>query len=349
VSNNVSNARSPLVSVVIVNYNSGPALTDCIKSVLNSKYFNMELIVVDNASDDDSVQRAEALGLHVTILRNPVNLGFSRGGNAGIAKAKGEFVVIMNPDTLVDPAWLSCLVDAAGRYPHAAFLQPKILLMDNPHLLNSAGNMIHIAGFGVCRGIGKLDAEPFHTEAEVCYSSGACTLARKDALARIGLLDELFFAYGEDKDWGWRALMMGWHSIYIPSSKILHKWSPTLGHSPEKFYLLELERALSIWKNYSRRTLVLLAPVLILVEASVLLYAAVKGWLEEKIRSYADLLRVQHVVEERRRSIQTQRVVRDSVVLERFVTEMEHPYMGAASTVLNRLITPIFNRVKKSI
>lgn len=348
-SNDVPNTRGPLVSVVIVNYNSGTGLTNCVASVLNSKYYNKELIVVDNASDDDSVECLKALDLQVKILRNPVNLGFSRGGNAGIVKAKGEFVVIMNPDTIVDPAWLSCLVDAADRYPRAAFFQPKILLMDDPHVLNSAGNMIHIAGFGVCRGIGRLDAEPFRKEGEICYTSGACTLARREALAEIGPMEELFFAYGEDKDWGWRALMMGWHSVYVPSSKTLHKWSPTLGHTPRKFYLLEFERVLSVCKNYSRRTLVLLAPALILVEVSVLLYAAVKGWLTEKIQSYADLIRIRRVVAERRRSVQTRRVIGDHAVIERFVAEIEHPYMGAAGAVFNQLIVSILNQVRSSI
>jgi hypothetical protein len=348
-SRRLSNARVPPVSIVIVNYNSGASLVDCIKSLLSSEYSNKELIVVDNASDDDSVQRVEALDLHVKILRNPVNFGFSRGGNAGIVRAKGEFVVIMNPDTIVDPAWLSGLVDAAERYPHAAFFQPKILLMDDSRLLNSAGNMIHIAGFGVCRGIGRSDEEPFQKEAEVCYTSGACTLARAEALSRIGLMDELFFAYGEDKDWGWRALMAGWQSVYVPSSRILHKWSPTLGYSPRKFYLLEFERVLSVFKNYSRRTLVLLSPALILVEISVLLYAAVKGWLTEKIQTYADLIRIREVLAERRRSIQTRRVIADRDVVGKFVTEIEHPYIGVTGVVFNRLILLILTQVSKSI
>jgi hypothetical protein len=348
-SRGLSNARVPHVSIVIVNYNSGASLVDCIKSLLSSEYSNKELIVVDNASDDGSVQRVEALDLQVKILRNPVNFGFSRGGNAGIVRAKGEFVVIMNPDTIVDPAWLSGLVDAAERYPHAAFFQPKILMMDDPRFLNSAGNMIHIAGFGVCRGMGRVDAEPFQTETEVCYGSGACTLARVEALTQIGPMDELFFAYGEDKDWGWRALMAGWQSIYVPSSKILHKWSASVGHGARKFYLLEFERILSVCKNYSRRTLVLLAPVLILVEISVLLYAAVKGWLTKKIQTYADLIRIRQDVAARRRSIQMRRVIGDGAIIKRFVTEIEHPYMGVAGSVFNRLILSIFTQVKKSI
>jgi GT2 family glycosyltransferase len=159
-------------------------------------------------------------------------------------------------------------------------------------------------------------------------------------------MDRLFFAYGEDKDWGWRGLMMGWQSMYVPSSRILHKWSPVLGHSPTKFYLLEFERILSICKNYSKRTLLVLAPLLFLVEVSVLLHAIIKGWLPEKVRSYSDLLRARAVVMRARRSIQSRRLVHDSAFVRGFATEIEHPYVGSAAPVLNRLVAWIFAGLK---
>jgi hypothetical protein len=339
----------PLVSVVIVNYNSGHYLAACVRSVASSAYPKKELIIVDNASEDDSVTQAEAFYPEGEIVRNSSNLGYSGGCNTGIAKAKGEFVVLMNPDTVVDQRWLDALVDAAVRHPRAAFFQPKILMMDDQRILNSAGNMIHVAGFGICRGIGTLNREQFQTEAEVCYASGACTFARMEALREIGRMDDLFFAYGEDKDWGWRGLMMGWQSIYVPSSRILHKWSPTLGYGSRKFYLLEYERVLSVWKNYSRRTLLLLAPLLILVEASVLVYATFKGWLAEKVRSYSDLLRLRGPLTRRRRLIEARRVIDDAAIVGRFVTEIEHPYVGPAGLILDRLAAWVFARVKNSI
>lgn len=339
----------PLVSVVIVNYDSGAYLVDCVRSLVNSTYPNLELIVVDNASDDDSVTRVEALYEHVEVIRNPVNVGYSKASNIGIANANGEFVVIMNPDIVVDRDWLNGLLDAAHRHPRAAFFQPKILLMDDPHILNSAGNMIHIAGFGICRGIGTLDSERFQAESQICYASGACVLARLEGLLEIGPMEELFFAYGEDKDWGWRALMMEWQSVYVPSSRILHKWSPSLGRSPEKFYFLEFERLLSIWKNYSKRTLILLTPIFLVVEISVLLYALARGWLGEKIRSYADLVRMRCVISEKRTIIQNHRRVPDRFLVNRFVTKFEHPYVGRVGFVLDRLISIIFTHVRDSI
>ena len=94
----------PLVSVVIVNYNSGTYLEACVRSVVHSTYPRKELIIVDNASNDGSVTEVEALYPEASIVRNPVNLGYSGAGNIGIAKARGEFVVVMNPDTIVDRA-----------------------------------------------------------------------------------------------------------------------------------------------------------------------------------------------------------------------------------------------------
>jgi hypothetical protein len=336
----------PLVSVVIVNYNSGTHLEACLRSIAHSTYPRKELIIVDNASNDGSVTQVEALYPEASIVRNSTNLGYSGAGNIGIARAKGEYVVVMNPDTVVDRRWLDGLVDAAHRYPRAAFFQPKILLMDDRRMLNSAGNMIHVAGFGVCRGIGSLDEGRFEEEVEVCYASGACVLARREALLEIGPMDRLFFAYGEDKDWGWRGLMMGWQSMYIPSSRILHKWSPVLGHSPRKFYYLEFERILSIWKNYSRPTLLILAPLLFLVEVSVLLHAIFNGWLPEKLRSYSDLLKIRRALKSGRRSLQARRLIHDGTVVRGFVTEIEHPYVGSMGPVLNQLVTWMFARLK---
>jgi GT2 family glycosyltransferase len=339
----------PLVSVVVVNYNSGPYLTECIRSVMHSTYPMKELIIVDNASSDDSMDQVEALCPEAKVIRNSVNLGYSLACNIGIEEAKGEFVAVMNPDTIVDQSWLDRLVDAAGRYPRAAFFQPKILLMDDQHILNSAGNMIHVAGFGICRGIGAPDEERFAEETSVCYASGACTLTRVKALREIGPMDRLFFAYGEDKDWGWRGLMMGWQSIYVPSSIVLHKWSLILGHSPRKFCFLEFERILSIWKNYSGRTLLILAPILLLVEGSVFLHATFTGWLPQKIRSYSDLIRVLPVAAKQRRSLQARRVINDGAVVRRFVTEIEHPYVGSVAPVLNKLVAKMFALLKASI
>jgi hypothetical protein len=339
----------PPISIVVVNYNSGRYLTNCVESILESTYSKKKVVVVDNASQDESVGKMLNKYPQVKVVLNQSNVGYAAAGNVGIKSTKGSFVVIMNPDTLVEPTWLEELVKATQRFPRGAFFQPKILLMDNPRILNSAGNLIHIAGFGICRGLGALDSEEFQKESDVCYVSGACTLIRREALREIGPLEELFFAYGEDKDWGWRASMMGWQSVYVPSARILHKWSLTLGRTPNKFYLLEFERLLSFVKNYSKRTLLLLMPVFFIVELWVMCHAIVNGWFLEKIQSYVDLFGARTLVLQKRRIIQKHRAVSDRVLIRRFVATIEHPYLGPAAGVLNRLTSRIHALVANSI
>jgi len=338
----------PFVSIIVVNYNSGQYLTNCVRSIMASTYPKKNLVIVDNASQDHSVEKMLSEFPNVKLIVNRYNLGYAAAGNAGIKSTNDNFIVVMNPDIFVESTWLEELVKAADRIPRGAFFQPKILLMDNPRVLNSAGNMIHIAGFGICRGIGAYDTEEFQ-ESEVCYTSGACMLIRREALQEIGPLEDLFFLYGEDKDWGWRALMMGWQSIYVPSSRTLHKWGSSLGETPRKFYLLEFERLASISKNYSKRTLLLLMPVIVTVELWVLVYAALMGWLGEKLQSYVDLFRDRSLIIERRSVIQKGRVVADRALVKRFVTRIEHPYLGPAADVLNQLTSRMHRIVANSI
>jgi len=339
-------APYPLVSVVIVNFNSGDYLVNCVASVTAAEYPRKEVLVVDNASSDNSVATMLARFPQLHVVQREVNSGYAAAANLGIGFTKGEFIVTMNPDTLVDDRWLHELVEATYRHSHGAFFQPKILLMNNHRVLNTAGNMIHVAGFGIARGIGQLDTEEYK-EGEICYASGACVLARRKALQEIGLMEELFLAYGEDKDWGWRASMMGWQSIYVPSSKILHDWNAAL--RPGKFYLLEFERQLSIWKNYAKRTLVLLLPVLLSVETSVLLYALTKGRFREKIKSYADLIRLRRLIIERRNTTQERRRFSDRFLISRFTTETKHPYVSAGRIVLERFVGLLFELVRNGI
>jgi GT2 family glycosyltransferase len=310
-------------------------------------YEEIELVVVDNASTDGSVAKMSAAFPDVCVVRNRVNLGYAAAVNTGIALTKGEFIVIMNPDTLVEGRWLDPLLSAASRYPRGAFFQPKLLLMSDRQVLNSAGNMIHIAGFGLCRGIGTLDSRSFQPESEICFASGACTFIRREALREIGPVEELFLAYGEDEDWGWRASMMGWQSIYVPSSQIFHNWRPTL--RPGKFHLLEFGRLLSVLKNYSGRTLLLLTPLLILVESSVLLYAARNGLLREKIQSYVSLILIRRDLSTRRQRVQEGRIVSDRILMGKFVKQIQHPYVGRRIRVVNRLVSSMWAVVANSI
>jgi hypothetical protein len=324
------------VNVVVLNYNGGTLVQNCLRSLFDTRFSSFDVTVVDNASTDGSPEEIAVRFPAVRIIRLSRNLGYSAANNIGIRSTAGQYAALLNSDTEVEPEWLANLVQVAERTPKAAFLQPKILLLGNHAILNSAGNEIHVAGFGICRGIGTADSGQYDKVESVGYASGACVLISRETLKDIGLLDEIFFAYGEDKDWGWRARMLGYRSIYVPTARVYHRWSAVLGSSPTKMYYLELERLISIWKNYSKGTIILLAPLLLLIELAVLFHAAKSHWLSYKIRAYAHAL-AQRAEVARRRKLLSKRKISDITIIRGFVSDLQHPYIGALAEPLSRI------------
>ncbi len=325
------------VNIVITNRNGGTLVQNCLRSVFGTKFFSFDVTVIDNASNDGSPERIAERFSEVKLIRLPRNLGYAAANNIGIQTGSGEYVVLLNSDTEVEPEWLSNMVQVAEGTPDIAFLQPKILFLDRPAMLNSAGNEIHIAGFGVCRGIGTPDLGQYDNVESIGYASGACVMVSRSALEKIALLDEIFFAYGEDKDWGWRAKMLGYRSMYVPTARVYHRWSAVLGRSPVKMYYLELERLISIGKNYSKRTIVLLAPILLMVEIAVLLHAITGRWLTYKILAYAHTLAMREEIAERRKQLSLNRRISDRILIREFTTDLRHPYVGMIAEPLNRI------------
>jgi len=330
------------VSVVIVSHNSGEFLPRCLESILRSDYPLKELIVVDNASIDGSIEEAKKRFPEIKVIQNQDNLGYSRAANKGVLASSGSLIALINPDTLVKENWLKELVQASTRHPRSAFFQPKIMLLNKPGYINSAGNMIHVAGFGICRGLGEYDKGQYNSEENVSFASGACVLVRRDALHEIGMCDDLFFMYMEDLDWGWRGKMLGWESTYVPSSVIHHEWGETSAVSRKKFYYLELGRMIVLAKNLTFRSLLALSPILIICDIAVLISALLNRWFPEKIQSYASLLKLVSEIIEKRRKLMEQRRIPDKMILKSFVTELRHPYVGVAGIGLGRFCNMLF-------
>ncbi len=329
--------QSPVASVIVVNYNGGRLLENCLRSLFETKFTPIEVIVVDNGSTDGSADLVAFRFPSAKLIRLPRNEGYSVANNLGIRAARGEYLVLLNSDIEVNPEWLSILVKVAQQKPEVAFLQPKILFLEKGDTINSAGNEIHFAGFGICRGIGVRDLGQYDRSEEIGYASGACVMVSRKALDEIGLLDEIFFAYGEDKDWGWRAKMMGYTSMYVPAARVYHKWSAVLGWSPKKMYYLELERLVSVLKNYAKRTFIILAPILLLVELAVLLHAAAKGWLSYKILAYVHTFSLREEIKKRRNELSQKKRVPDGLLIREFVFQLQHPYVRRLALPLNAI------------
>ena len=314
-------------------------LKECLDSVFLTNYPRYDVIVIDNGSIDTSCAVIERDFPNVKLIKLRENLGFSKGNNLGILHSKADFVVLLNNDTLVSPSWLSELMQEAKKN-HDCFYQPKILLSENKRI-NSAGNYIQLLGFAFPRGLDKPDIGQYEGVHEVSYASGACVLASKDFIQKIGLLDEDdLFSYYEDVNWGWRALMLGYSSIYVSSSVIYHKWGGSYGNtlSEKKFFLIERARLATLYRNYDAKTLACLFPALLAVEMIMLLFSFKKGFASKKIRAYSDLIKAKKVLSYQKRQLLKNRKRSDKAILNHFTNGFFHPYLGTLSNPINKCL-----------
>jgi GT2 family glycosyltransferase len=337
---------NPRVSVVILNYNGAEVLERSVSSVLRSQYPKLEVIIVDNGSLDDSAIRVSSK-YPVKVVRSPRNLGYCAGNNLGMSICNGEYFLLLNNDAFVDQNCISKLVQSAIRNGPGMF-QPKLLYSERTDRINSSGNLISITGIGFCRDAGQLDWNGSSSDEQVSYASGACLLVSRKIVERIGQLDPVLFAYHDDLDWGWRALICGAKSMYVPSATAYHvdghTWKRTSKYSQ---YLMERNRLFVLFKNYSGRSLLLLSPVLITTEIGVLLMALCRKWLPDKIRAYVWLLTVRKYLKEQRKLVQRRRKVPDKDVCSHFVANVRHPDLGGLIIPVNVLCNAYWRIVRR--
>ncbi len=235
--------RRPFVSAIVVNYNGKRYLDDCLSSLAAQDYprDQYEMIVVDNGSSDGSVEAIRARFPTVRLIPLSRNRGFAAANNEGFRQAKGDYLALLNNDTLVDRHWLSALVDAIGVQPTIGATTSKILFKDDPGRINNVGLVLCRDGSGADRGYGERDEGQFDEPAEVFAGCGASVLLRRTMLDDVGSFDECLFMYYEDLDLFWRARLRGWTVCYAPRSVVYHVHC---GSSVEgsSFFLYHAER-----------------------------------------------------------------------------------------------------------
>lgn len=272
----IKNAN-PLVSVVILNWNGKKFLQDYLSSLQNQTYQNIEIILVDNGSTDDSAFFVKNTFPNVIILENKKNLGFADGNNKGIRIAKGKYVFVLNNDTKTDEDCIKILVETAENDGKIGMWAPKILSIENPALIDSVGMNIYPDGLARGRGRNETDKGQYDKVEEIFFPSACAVLYRKEMLDEIGLFDEKFFAYCEDTDLGIRARLAGWQSLAVPKAIIYHHYSGTIGkYSETKAFLTERNHFFVAIKNFPLR-LILLLPFYTILRYIFIIYGILKN------------------------------------------------------------------------
>ncbi len=223
----------PRVLIVVVNWNGKQVTLDCLASLRAISYRNKEIVLVDNASTDDSVQAIANLHPGLTILRMKQNLRFAGGNNAGIGYALdhgADMVLLLNNDTVVDVDFLSPMVTRMCNDDRCGMVVPKILYFDRPDTIWFAGGIISMwTGTMKHVGIREKDRGQHDTAGTTAYATGCCVLTRKDAVEKVGTLDESYHMYTEDADWSLRMRRAGYTIAYEPQARVWHKLSVSAG------------------------------------------------------------------------------------------------------------------------
>lgn len=313
---------APTVGVVVLAWQAQPYLADCIASILDSTGVDIRIALVDNgchAEDLDAVPDDE----RIRGIAPGRNTGFAGGCNLGVEALGTEFVALVNSDCIVAPDALALLVAEASR-PGVGPVMAGIRLAEPPHLINSAGNPVHLIGLSWAGDMNRPETrtEPY----DVTGASGACVLMLGSVWKTLGGFDEEYFAYLEDTDMSLRAWRLGLAVRCVPAAIALHHYE--FSRNPFKMYLLERNRLMMISTLWSRRALVLLAPVLLVSEVLLAGYAVSAGWGGGKVRGWVWLWRHRHHIAERRRMVQAECREPDAVWMQHLTADFDPSAIG---------------------
>ncbi len=252
-------AEKPLVSIITVNYNGLAYLAPLFNSLRKVTYPSLEIIMVDNASTDNSVAYTRTYFPEVKIVENKENYMFARGNNEGIQAAQGEIICLLNNDVVVDPGFIEPVVEAFMADEELSICQPKVLTLDQPEQFEyagAAGGFIDRYGYPFLRGrlffTLEEDEGQYDTDIDLFWASGAAFFVRKSVLESSGGLDENFVMHMEEIDLCWRTRLLDGKIRCITAARIWHKGGGTLAaENPRKVYWNYRNNIFLLVKNLS--------------------------------------------------------------------------------------------------
>jgi GT2 family glycosyltransferase len=318
------------LSVVVVAYNSGAVLPAALAALRDQLDAGDELIVVDNASTDDTLAVVREAAPAATVVRNERNAGFAAAANAGARASAGELLVFLNPDATPAPGFARAirapLEDGRG---WAAWM--GLVTSDGGRRVNTNGGVVHFTGIAWAGEAGAAAPGTLDGPREAAFLSGACLAVPRVAWERVGGFAERFFMYHEDVDLSLRLRLAGGRVGVEPAAVVDHDYEFSKG--PAKWRLLERNRWATLVRCYPRPLLVAVAPALVATEVALLAVAAVGGWLPQKLAAGAATLRELPRLLRERRAVQATRTVSSAEFAAWLVPELDSPFLGRAATL----------------
>ena len=317
------------IALLIVNWNGGGLLRRCLQSVDEQRRRPDHVIVVDNASTDDSLAQAGAGLRNVQVIKLGENAGFARANNVG-ARAARQFdgLALMNPDVIADPGWLEALAAAAQADAKAAGFASRMLMASGPYL-DGAGDSYHGSGRAWRKGHGAPATAWPSGDGETFGPCAAAALYRRDAFEEAGGFDERFFCYFEDVDLAFRLRLRGYTCRYVHAAVVEHLGSALSGYRSD-FALYHGERN-AIWtfvKNMPGPLMWMYLPQHLVLNAAALLFYPWRGQGKVVLNAKIDALRDLPAVLRQRSAIQRDRRVPASALRQAFTPGLFAPYVA---------------------
>jgi len=275
------------VSIIIVNWNTKQHLLNCLDSLSNSDRYTQEIIVVDNASSDGSVDTVISRFPTIKVIENKENIGFAKANNIGIRQSIGRYVCLINSDIIVLDDCIKNLMTFMDENSNIGMAGPRILNPD--HTCQVSCRHFPTLWNNLCQALGLnylfpksaffsdwlMNYWPHDSIRSVDALSGCFLMVRREAMNEVGLLDEDFFIYGEDIDWCRRFHQAGWDVVFFPNAKAIHVGAASSANAPIKFYI-EMQKAdLQYWrKHHGRVGQVIYSMIIILRQALRIIHGA---------------------------------------------------------------------------
>ncbi len=239
--------NDPLVSILIPNWNSKKYIDRCIMSLLDQTWPNREIILIDNASTDGSVQLAKERFRFVKVIQNVTNLGFAGAINVGIKEARGDLIALFNQDAFAHKDWLRILVEAVERSSNIAAAAGKIFYWREGGEKDAVFCTWPRVDPYTASVYNFSDNEPMST---VDYLSGAAMIVKRNIIQEVGLLDTQYFLYFDETDWCARMIRAGYGLLYIPEAKAWHAVSASVSDAGLKSFYMIRNQIRFVLKNF---------------------------------------------------------------------------------------------------
>lgn len=303
------------VTVVIVNWNSGRLLADCLECLARQTLQPTRVLVMDNGSEDGSADCADRFS-GVTVRRLGQNLGFAAANNRAFAEADTEFVALLNPDANAEPQWLERLLAAAHAHPDVAVFGSLQMMQGADEKVDGLGDAYHFTGMAWRKGFGRRLARVNLAPGEIFAACGAAALYRRSAFIGAGGFDEDFFCYCEDIDLGFRLRLAGERCLFVPDAIVHHCGAACSGGHRGEFAVYHGHRNL-VWtyiKDVPGLLFWIFLPLHVLLNIAFIVRLSLRGQGRLAARAKWDALKGIPRAWAKRASIQSRRVASTSQI-----------------------------------